>query len=171
MPLGVKWPNDIYVYHPAGPRSAGSIKVGGVLVTTSIVGSQVIASIGCGVNLNNQRPTRSLNELISQFEGTRPISLEHFLATVFNQLEELIDLVSSGHLNQVIETYHKNWLHDGAVVTIRTINDEIVSAQILGIDEFGFLRVQPREGSSVTVHPDGNSFEMLSGLVTPKLMR
>ncbi len=168
MPIGVKWPNDIY---SRSGHSGSNAKVGGVLVTTSILGSEVIAAIGCGINLNNQKPTVCLNELISQFGEARPLSLEHFLASVFNQLEELIDLISSGRIKQILEMYHQHWLHDRATVTVRTGEDITVLAEILGIDEFGFLRVQPCEGPSVTVHPDGNSFDMLSGLVAPKCMR
>lgn len=167
--MGIKWPNDIFHQDIAEGKS---IKVGGVLVTTSIMGSQVIAAIGCGVNLNNQRPTLCLNELIRQAGETRPLSLEHFLAAIFNQLEDLVTLISSGRLNETLALYHQHWLHgNGTEVTVRTANDETVLAQISGIDEFGFLRVQPREGSSITVHPDGNSFDMLNGLIAPKTPR
>ena len=162
----MKWPNDIYYQDVSRGMHA---KIGGILVTTSIAGSLVMAAIGCGVNLNNQRPTLCLNDLIRQVGNSCPLSLEHFLAAVFNQLENLVDLLSSGQLNQVLALYHQHWLHSkGAEVTILTPNDETVTAQILGIDEHGFLRVQPREGPSITVHPDGNSFDMLSGLVVPK---
>lgn len=166
--MGVKWPNDIYYQD----ISVGSnVKVGGVLVTTSIMGTRVIATFGCGINLNNQRPTVCLNEIIRQTKDGRPLSLEHFLAVVFNQLEELIDSASSGQLNKVLELYHQHWLHSGTSVTVRTDSEENVSAEVLGVDEFGFLRVQPLKGPSIIVHPDGNSFDMLNGLVTPKLTR
>ncbi len=41
------------------------------------------------------------------------------------------------------------------------------AATIVGIDEFGFLIVETTKGI-VTVHPDGNSFDMLQGLIVPK---
>lgn len=40
---------------------------------------------------------------------------------------------------------------------------------IVGIDEYGFLRVQAADRSEFTVHPDGNSFDMLAGLIAPKV--
>lgn len=40
-------------------------------------------------------------------------------------------------------------------------------ATVVGIDEFGFLVVETSKGV-VTVHPDGNSFDMLQGLIVPK---
>ena len=168
LQLKVKWPNDIYY---KDELSGSNVKIGGILVTTSIVGSQVIAAIGCGVNLSNQRPTLSINELVHRAGGNRPLSIEHFLAAFFNQLEELCNLISASQLKQVLNMYYEHWLHDGAVVTIRTESNEIASAQIVGIDEFGFLRVKCDNGATFTVHPDGNSFDMLNGLISPKLVR
>lgn len=40
---------------------------------------------------------------------------------------------------------------------------------IMGIDEFGFLKVKERSGNIFTVQPDGNSFDMMEGLIAPKL--
>jgi biotin-(acetyl-CoA carboxylase) ligase len=40
-------------------------------------------------------------------------------------------------------------------------------AQILGIDEMGFLEVQT-QGKIVSVTPNDNSFDMLQGLIKPK---
>lgn len=42
---------------------------------------------------------------------------------------------------------------------------------IVGIDEYGFLRVQAVDHSEFTVQPDGNSFDMLSGLIAPKITK
>lgn len=42
-------------------------------------------------------------------------------------------------------------------------------SKIIGIDEFGFLLVQEDENKETeSVHPDGNSFDMLRGLILPK---
>jgi biotin---protein ligase len=40
-------------------------------------------------------------------------------------------------------------------------------AKILGIDKLGYLMVQTRDRIE-SVHPDGNSFDMLRGLIKPK---
>lgn len=168
MQLRVKWPNDIY-YDGPPTAAAGSnklIKVGGVLVTTSISGSQAVAAVGCGLNLNNERPTVCLNELIRRVGG-RPVSLESLLAAVFNRLEELVAMTSS--IDRLVRLYHDNWLHSGASVTVRLAGAETaVAASISGIDEFGFLRVRTADGAEHTAHPDGNSFDMLSGLIAPR---
>ena len=50
------------------------------------------------------------------------------------------------------------------------VNDgqQVVPALILGVDNYGFLRIRKKDGSLATVHPDGNSFVLLHGLVVPK---
>lgn len=41
-------------------------------------------------------------------------------------------------------------------------------AWIVGLDDSGFLQVHQEDGRVVTVHPDGNSFDMLRNLIVPK---
>lgn len=56
-----------------------------------------------------------------------------------------------------------------AEVTIIDNNGKQKNAKVLGIDDFGFLLVQPQgQNHPETVHPDGNSFDMLRGLIQPK---
>ena len=100
--IGLKWPNDIY--------ADGAIKIGGVLVTTSITGSRVLVNIGCGLNLDNRVPTCSVNDMIENAGGQR-LGLEKYLAIVCNQLEFLTELVCNGELEKVLDFYHTNWLH------------------------------------------------------------
>lgn len=40
--------------------------------------------------------------------------------------------------------------------------------KIVGIDDFGFLKVRSAEGQISTIHPDGNTFDMLKGLISRK---
>jgi biotin--protein ligase len=39
---------------------------------------------------------------------------------------------------------------------------------IVGLDDSGFLQGHQEGGEVVTVHPDGNSFDMLRNLILPK---
>lgn len=51
---------------------------------------------------------------------------------------------------------------------VRLYHEEGPMAWIVGIDDYGFLQVH-EEGKGVeSVHPDGNSFDMLRNLVVPK---
>ena len=42
-------------------------------------------------------------------------------------------------------------------------------ARVLGLDEYGYLRVRLADGSTESVHPDGNSFDMMKNLIVPKM--
>lgn len=42
---------------------------------------------------------------------------------------------------------------------------------VVDVDNFGFLRVRGQDGMLFSVHPDGNSFDMLQGLVVPKVKK
>jgi len=47
-------------------------------------------------------------------------------------------------------------------------NKSSFKATIIGLDDHGFLRVRSEDGDIVDVRPDGNSFDMLAGLIAPK---
>ena len=40
--------------------------------------------------------------------------------------------------------------------------------QVTGIDEYGFLRVATANGKIISLQPDGNSFDILKGLIATK---
>lgn len=54
------------------------------------------------------------------------------------------------------------------MVTITSKEGEKKKARVVGIDEFGFLKVRSDEGAITSVQPDGNTFDMLEGLISPK---
>lgn len=58
--------------------------------------------------------------------------------------------------------------YSDADVTVVSTSGVSQNVRILGIDEFGYLRVRSEDGSIFTVHPDGNSFDCLKGLIVPK---
>ena len=39
---------------------------------------------------------------------------------------------------------------------------------ITGIDEYGYLRVRTTTGDTLTVQPDGNTFDIMKGLIRMK---
>jgi biotin--protein ligase len=47
-------------------------------------------------------------------------------------------------------------------------NGQERNAKILGIDEYGFLKIRLDNDAIESVQPDGNSFDMLRGLIIPK---
>lgn len=55
-------------------------------------------------------------------------------------------------------------------MTVIANNGQKKSAKVLGIDEFGFLKIQVDDTKKIeSVQPDGNSFDMLRGLIIPKV--
>uniref|UniRef100_A0A0P4VYC8 BPL/LPL catalytic domain-containing protein n=1 Tax=Scylla olivacea TaxID=85551 RepID=A0A0P4VYC8_SCYOL len=166
IPLHLKWPNDIYL--------GSNLKIGGVVVEATTAGPQVIANVGCGVNLSNSNPTGCINDAIRQYNQEHNTELaeferEVFLARVFNALEELIHTFQTQGPGAVQHIYYKYWLHSNAVVTVQSEHRHTQSAEVVGVDSYGFLQARLPSGETITLQPDGNSFDMMEGLVYSKV--
>ncbi|NXW30520.1 BPL1 ligase, partial [Phaetusa simplex] len=161
--LRVKWPNDIYY--------SDLMKLGGVLVNSTLIETTFHILIGFGFNVNNSNPTICINDLITKFnkeEGTKlkALTADCLIARTVTVLERLIDIFQEKGPNGVLPSYYKYWVHSGKQVRLR--DEEGPIAWIVGIDDYGFLQVH-EEGKGVeSVHPDGNSFDMLRNLIVPK---
>lgn len=177
LDLRLKWPNDIY--------SGNSDKIGGVIVNSTSTKKSLVCNVGCGLNITNSVPTVCVNDLIRLHnkskgiaggskdskdpKGAPTLTIEKFLARAFTQLEKLIDAAQSNKIDKVLKLYYEYWLHSDAEVQVTFPSGQTQHGIISGIDEFGFLQVKPSGSSSIfTVHPDGNSFDMLKGLILPK---
>ncbi|XP_071441739.1 biotin--protein ligase isoform X2 [Hetaerina americana] len=174
LDLRLKWPNDIY--------SGNSSKIGGVIVNSTSTKNSLVCNVGCGLNVSNSVPTVCVNDLIKErnkskginvankdAKGAVPLTMEKVLARTFTQLEKLIEAVQSDKVDKVMKLYYDYWLHSDAEVKVTFPSGQTQSGVITGIDAFGFLQVKPSGSSSVfTVHPDGNSFDMMQGLIIPK---
>lgn len=163
LDLRLKWPNDIYF--------GSHVKFGGVLVNSSIMGSKLHAVMGCGVNVSNARPTTSINSIIDQFNQEHKTCLNRMttsqvIARTVSTLEQLLtDFQHSGHLH-FCQLYYRYWLHSGA--RVRVESEGKAEMDICGLDDFGFLRVVNQCGETLSLHPDGNSYDMLHNLITTK---
>ncbi|KAM8741294.1 biotin--protein ligase isoform 2-T2 [Acanthopagrus schlegelii] len=161
--LRVKWPNDIYY--------SNLMKLGGVLVTSTVIGSTFHLLIGCGFNVTNSNPTVCINDLIQQHNrqhncSLQPLSCSQLIARTVNCLEELISSFQQGGPDAVLPTYYKRWLHSGTQV--RLWSEDGLEAEVVGLDQNGFLKVYNKEQGVVSLEPDGNSFDMLKNLVVIK---
>ncbi|NXU90340.1 BPL1 ligase, partial [Xiphorhynchus elegans] len=161
--LRVKWPNDIYY--------SDLMKLGGVLVNSTLIETTFHILIGFGFNVNNSNPTICINDLIRRLnreEGMelQPLSADCLIARTVTVLERLIDLFQEKGPNGVLPHYYKYWVHSGKQVHLGS--EDGPTAWIVGIDDYGYLQVH-QEGKGVeSVHPDGNSFDMLRNLIVPK---
>ncbi|XP_017114657.1 biotin--protein ligase isoform X4 [Drosophila elegans] len=165
LDISIKWPNDIY--------ANGNQKIGGLVINTTLQGSQAIVNIGSGINLNNAKPTVCINDLIREHNARAPnklpmLTYELFIAMIFNEIERLLGEVQNGDFDSFYALYYSLWLHSGQTVKICLQNEQEREAEIVGIDDFGFLKVKLPTGTIETVQPDGNSFDMLKGLIVTK---
>ncbi|XP_026672843.1 biotin--protein ligase [Ceratina calcarata] len=164
LDLRLKWPNDIYV---------GNIKIGGMLITTQVLSNLLVCNVGIGFNLFNTEPTICIKDIINEFNRTfgknvKMISYEQYFAIVFNEIERWLDVMQSGDVDLFLDAYYEYWMHSDTEVTVLSASGTSQNVKILGIDEFGYLRVRGEDGTLFSVHPDGNTFDCLKGLIAPK---
>lgn len=163
--MGLKWPNDIYVN--------GNTKIGGLIVNSILNQSTSIINTGCALNVSNSAPTTCINDLIkavnsSQNKNVPELTYEKSFAIIFNEIEAILNQVQKNNFDFLYNLYYQYWLHSNQEIKILDKTGNEKQAKITGIDEYGFLNVQLQNGAIETVHPDGNSFDMLKGLILPK---
>lgn len=164
--LALKWPNDVYIN--------GTNKIGGLVVTSTLESNMALTNIGVGLNLDNKIPGVCLNDLIQEHNRLSQqkcplLGYERLIALIFNEIERLVDLAQSDKIDEIYSIYYSFWLHDEQEIEILDQNGRKEKGTIIGIDDMGFLQIKTKKDNKVTsVQPDGNSFDMLKGLILPK---
>ncbi|KAJ1963707.1 biotin holocarboxylase synthetase [Dipsacomyces acuminosporus] len=182
IPLRLKWPNDLYALHPSTKDSDDSsdgtepnyAKMGGILVSSTYKAGEFTLLFGCGINVANPLPTTSINKLIHEYNlshGTSlaAISMEQALALITAKFEEFYRRFLLQGFGPFLELYYKNWIHSDQIV--RLADQGYEKAKIVGISPTtGLLLVKSLASPGVTysLQPDGNSFDMLQGLISRK---
>lgn len=154
--LHIKWPNDIYI-------GSSKSKIGGLIVRSAILGDIVVCTIGCGLNVNNSAPTACVNQLLEVY-GHSPLSTEQVIGSSLGRMENLVDEFQALGPAAFISRYIDNWMHSGTEVTLPNGR----KAQVVGLDDFGYLRVKTSGEGFLSLHPDGNSFDMMHNLIIAK---
>lgn len=54
-------------------------------------------------------------------------------------------------------------------MSVQTADNVIKDVAIVGIDDYGFLMVRTKDGTTSSVQPDNNTFDMMQGLIAPKI--
>ncbi|XP_045538116.1 biotin--protein ligase isoform X2 [Papilio machaon] len=167
LDIRLKWPNDIYY--------GRDVKIGGIITKASCLADDVIVHIGAGVNISNSVPTTCVNDIIYEYNrihGTAlaPVSTEKFLARWCSHLEVILqDIDTDEGLETFFQQYYQYWLHDGEEIMVRREDsDSPVWGVVSGVDEAGWLRVRTA-GQEIRVAPDGNTFDIMTGLIAPKM--
>ncbi|EMD37081.1 hypothetical protein CERSUDRAFT_114980 [Gelatoporia subvermispora B] len=169
----LKWPNDIYAVLDNGEKR----KIGGVLVNTSFNGGAVEVIIGCGLNVLNPPPITSLQQMVPPDMDTK-LSIERTAAVIMAKFEEMwvTFLTNRGSFAPFMDLYLERWLHSDQLVTLTTTNPP-QQVRIVGITpNHGLLRTMPERdgwsgggtGEFIDLQPDGNSFDLMAGLIKSK---
>lgn len=165
LPVKIKWPNDIY---------ANDIKIGGVLCTSTYREKKFNVVVGIGLNVGNKKPTTCLDVLLQELVPEAPCyQREELLAAFFFKFEDLSKTFINEGFVPLESSYYRKWLHSGQEVVLEEKRDddfaEKVSLTIQGLSPTGYLLATNDQGEAYELHPDGNSFDFLKGLVRTKL--
>ncbi|KAF2745139.1 biotin apo-protein ligase-like protein [Sporormia fimetaria CBS 119925] len=174
IPVKLKWPNDIYAQLPGRSDHNSVVKIGGILVNSSYSGTSFDLVCGIGVNLANELPTTSLNQLAAA-ANLKPFTYEKLLASILAQFEALYaDFCRVGFSRDMEAEYYEAWLHTNQIVTLET--HEGLRAKIKGITrDWGLLLAEEMgwqdrgTGRIVQLQSDSNSFDFFKGLIRTKM--
>lgn len=187
IPVRLKWPNDIYCKNPEFDDSDDSaparhvpefLKIGGLLMNTHVFDNEFVSVAGLGLNVNNNEPSTSLNAILSKLDEQecqrrKPFKIEILLAKFFVKLEQMLVEFKYQGFKPFERDYYQHWLHTGSIVTLEQYGN--VKAIIKGISmDSGMLMAQEIDrfgnpvGKIYELQPDGNSFDMMKGLIKKK---
>ena len=157
LPLKIKWPNDI---------NYGKTKVGGLLISSTIQNDTAHVSVGWGINVGNSYPTICLNDIIAEYNSKNSsslplLSVEEVIAHTLSRMEYFVTKVIEKGPEEIVSLYYSYWMHDNQEVTIKNSNEIGV---VIGLDDFGFLKVQMNK-EVLSLQPDGNRFDIMKNLI------
>lgn len=166
--IGLKWPNDIYWLE-------NKVKLGGLIVSTTLNGKNVGCYFGVGINVFNSQPTACINDVIMNYNlenseaKLKFMTCEEVIARALTQFEVLLEAFENCGVQYVKQLYLKHWMHSGQKVKMKSDNSEDLQEGIIeGVDDQGYLLVRNSDGCVLSVHPDGNRFDLLHNLCTFK---
>jgi len=171
----LKWPNDLYAI--VGRDDVDRKKIGGILVNTSFSGKKVDIVIGCGLNVQNAPPITSISQLLPA-DAKKSLSMEGTAAAILVKFEAMwaVFLRERGSFDSFMDLYLKCWLHSDQLVTLTTTTPP-TAVRITGItSDYGLLRTIPErsgwpsseESGYIDLQPDGNSFDLMAGMIKLK---
>lgn len=189
LPVKLKWPNDILAQDPTEPDKEAYVKIGGILSTCSYDAGTYQIVLGIGVNVNNPRPTTSLDALMRHHLSKKnnnsgnfefePFSIESLIARILVRLEALhTEFMAVGFSQEMHEAYYQHWLHSDQIVTLDAHG---VQGRIVGItSDWGMLKVDELEksddpktarttGKRWALRSDENSFDFWQGLIKNRI--
>ncbi|KAF6775273.1 hypothetical protein AHF37_05936 [Paragonimus kellicotti] len=150
-------------------------KLGGILTRCTMTDPNCVHFlIALGINVSNPLPTICLQEVFNRAcPNSNPVSVAKVIATVLSRLERLIDRMlyapKPSGLTWALSLYTQCWMHTNQSVQVRSLDKTPIDCVVIGVDDFGYLRVRDStNGAEFSLHPDGNSMDMMRGLIVPK---
>lgn len=173
--LGVKlkWPNDIYLQR----ENKDFCKIGGIIVSCNASKDEFILVYGVGINVDNKTPTTCLNHEIDAYNREHKTVLprikhEDLLARTLPRINANFLIFVQQGFGPFEHKYYKFWMHNNTVVHLDRYG---VNAKIEGIaPQTGMLLAYEIDSKGKCIdrkyelQPDGNSFDMLKGLIKAK---
>ena len=138
---GIKWPNDIYLKGK---------KLGGILTEISYKGHIVeYAVVGLGLNIN-WKPEGVMNTrypaVCIRDEVGGEVPRDKIIGSILAKLDLYRKMVLSGKLKELFGLWDERSITRGKMVEIDT-GKEIISGRVTGIDRFGSLIMNDKEGN------------------------
>lgn len=143
LPVGVKWPNDLFLNHR---------KLGGILIELMTTRGRIEALIaGIGVNVNN--------DVSTQGAGVAPISLKQAVGHAM-LLEDffaaVLDNIADGYKRFLLEGFEavvKKWRGLSVLGDEVEVHkgDKVFTAKVIDLSERGELLVEAQEGIQALV--------------------
>lgn len=169
----IKWPNDVYVN--------GKHKIGGIICSSQIIKEEFSILTGTGINIQNVSPYFGLNDFTEDTSGTK-LSPATLLAMIMNELEARWDSFLQHGLSSFQADYENLWLHQNQIVQTKdsakgqrqggsgsrrdSIGEKTLTVKSLS--ETGGLLAADADGQRYDLHPDGNTFDFMNGLIRRK---
>lgn len=186
IPVKIKWPNDIYIMLPEyigksidpTKQDVTHAKIGGILVNTNLIDKVYHLIVGAGLNVGNESPTTSLNNVVDALNAHYGSQLEHFqpeklLAKYLSIFNSMVERFKITGFEPFLQEYYSLWFHTNQLVTL--YDQANMKAQVMGITpDWGMLLVRELNpmgnptGNIYELQPDGNSFDMFRGLISKK---
>jgi biotin--protein ligase len=185
LDVQIKWPNDIYY---------SGVKIGGALIHTTWTASKFTVLTGIGLNVSNSQPTTCLDDIVVNLQQRQQqqqqqhsaaalkVNKEQLLASVLTHLESCFDQFERQGFAPLQPLYLASWMHSnqqveleeglgeaGGLADQQQQQQQRVTLKIVGLSPFGFLLAVDAAGQQFELTPDGNSLDMMQGLIRKKL--
>lgn len=136
--IEVKWPNDIYV---------GDRKIAGILIENSIKGRNLdwsVVGVGLNVNQTNFISDAPNPVSIAQLTGS-DVDIAEVINKLFDLFFDWYQQLKIGQFSLIDERYFSKLYRNGGWFLFQK-KDKKFEARIIGIGEFGQLRLKNRAG-------------------------